>query len=141
MSIQIPQPPPDLSPEVSAYLRRVLEAIDGELRRNPVLKASDKVVPSVQKDGSLLYFPAAVAGSAITSPGLWFVTNEQYYKVVPTNLVPADVGAAPAVHSHVISDVTGLRIELDVIEDDVAGHEVRITSLEQRMDAVENQLP
>lgn len=141
MSIQVPQPPPELSPEVSAYLRRVLEAIDTELRRNPVLKASDKVVPSVQKDGSLLYFPDAVPGSDITSAGLWFVTNEQYYKVVPTNLVPADIGAAPTVHSHVISDVTGLRVELDTVEDTVAGFEVRISSLEQRMDAVEGQLP
>lgn len=139
MKFQIEAPPEDLSEKSRNYLRRQFTAVDAAIAKDPILSPSDKYIPSVQKEGSLVYFTAALPGTPITAVGLYFVDTHGFHRIVP--LDPDDADVAAKVHTHHASEVLGLMEALQGIDSRLSAIETAIGGINVRLDVIESKIP
>ena len=140
MKFQIEAPPQDeLGEKTRDYLRRQFTAIDAAIAKDPILAPSDKYIPSIQKEGSLVYFSAAIPGTPITAAGLYFVDTRGFHRIVPLDHDDADV--ATKVHTHHASEVLGLTIALQDIDSRLSDIETAIGGINIRLDIIESKIP
>lgn len=70
--MKIEQPPDSLPREVSDYLMRMFKNVAIEIAADKQMSKNVKFNDSLYKPGMLRYFPDAIAGSPISSGGLWW---------------------------------------------------------------------
>lgn len=70
--MKIEQPPDILPIEVRDYLLRMFKNIEIDIKADKQMSQNTRYNDSLYKPGMLRYFPNAVAGSPITSGGLWW---------------------------------------------------------------------
>jgi hypothetical protein len=70
--MRIEEPPDSIPKEVREYLVRMFKVIENEMRVDKQMSQNTRYNPSLYKPGMLRYFPNAVAGSPISSGGLWW---------------------------------------------------------------------
>ena len=139
MKFQIESPPDELSDKVRSYLRRQFEAVDVAIVKDPLLTPTKKYIPSIQKEGTIVYFSISIPDTPITAPGLYFIDATTIHRLIPVDLIAA--GAAAAVHTHTIAQITGLQTALNGINSRLDNIEQDIIGINIRLDNIEGQLP
>lgn len=70
--MRIEEPPDSIPKDVREYLVRMFKVIETEMRTDKQMNQNTRYNSSLYKPGMLRYFPNAVAGSPISSGGLWW---------------------------------------------------------------------
>jgi hypothetical protein len=79
--MKIEQPPDSVPEELKDYLLRMFNNIESEIKADKQMYKNTKYSATLYKPGMLRYFPDAVAGSPISSGGLWWY-NGSWTKIV-----------------------------------------------------------